>query len=171
VSLGRTRSRNLLRSLSNGSTPNASLYVDPSTPNADWPSSQPSEVFKSPENVSGSLSRNPADYAGVALSGVWAPLPESERVSTKTGLDAKGFDPRLLPPETNPRSRFSRFRDFGNCAVARESVRFCALTRLVIPPEVVELAWAALEDRGATEREVKLARWVLLSTLRGSHKG
>jgi hypothetical protein len=42
---------------------------------------------------------------------------------------------------------------------------------LVIPPEVVQLAWAVLEDRNATEREVKLARWLLLSTLRGSHKG
>jgi hypothetical protein len=39
---------------------------------------------------------------------------------------------------------------------------------LVIPPEVVQLAWTVLEDRGATEREVKLARWVLLTTLRGS---
>ena len=67
--------------------------------------------------------------------------------------------------------RFLGFRDFEQCAVARESVRFCALMGLVIPPEVVQLAWAVLEDRSATEREVKLARWLLLSTLRGSHKG
>ena len=56
-------------------------------------------------------------------------------------------------------------------AVARETVPFCALMGLVIPPEVVQLAWAVLEDRSATEREVKLARSLLLSTLRGSHKG
>ena len=61
--------------------------------------------------------------------------------------------------------RFSGFRDFSECAVARESVRFCALMGLVIPPEVVQLAWAVLEDRSATEREVKLARWLLLSRL------
>ena len=67
--------------------------------------------------------------------------------------------------------RFPRFRDSGECAVARESVRFCALTGLVIPPEVVQLAWAVLEDRSATEREVKLARWLLLSTLKDSGEG
>jgi len=55
--------------------------------------------------------------------------------------------------------------------VARESVRFCAPTGLVIPPEVVQLAWAVLEDRGATEREVKLARWLLLSSTRDSRRG
>jgi hypothetical protein len=41
---------------------------------------------------------------------------------------------------------------------------------LVIPPEVVQLAWAVLEDRSATEREAKLARWVLLTTLRETRK-
>jgi hypothetical protein len=41
----------------------------------------------------------------------------------------------------------------------------------VIPHNVVQLAWAVLEDRGATEREVKLARWLLLSTLRESREG
>jgi hypothetical protein len=35
----------------------------------------------------------------------------------------------------------------------------------------VQLAWGVLEDAGATEREVKLARWVLLSTLKESGKG
>jgi hypothetical protein len=34
----------------------------------------------------------------------------------------------------------------------------------------VQLAWAVLEDEGATEREVKLARWVLLITLRESRE-
>jgi hypothetical protein len=56
---------------------------------------------------------------------------------------------------------FLRFRELSDCAVGRESVRFCALMGLVIPPEVVQLAWAVLEDRSATEREVKLALWVL----------
>jgi hypothetical protein len=42
---------------------------------------------------------------------------------------------------------------------------------LVIPPDVVQLAWAVLEDRSATEREVKLARWLLLSRLRESREG
>jgi hypothetical protein len=42
---------------------------------------------------------------------------------------------------------------------------------LVIPPDVVELAWAVLEDRSATQREVKLARWLLLSTLRECGEG
>jgi hypothetical protein len=41
---------------------------------------------------------------------------------------------------------------------------------LVIPPHVVGLAWDVLADAGATEREVKLARWVLLSTLRESRE-
>ena len=88
-----------------------------------------------------------------------------------SGRREGGSNPRLLPLETNPRLCFPRSRDSGECAVARESVRFCAPTGLVIPPEVVQLAWAALEDRSATEREVKLARWLLLSTLSGSHKG
>ena len=66
---------------------------------------------------------------------------------------------------------FLGFRDSVECAVARESVRFCAPTGLVIPPDVVQLAWAVLEARGATEREVKLARWVLLGTLRENHEG
>jgi hypothetical protein len=35
----------------------------------------------------------------------------------------------------------------------------------------VEFAWGVLEDAGATEREVKLARWVLLTTLRESREG
>jgi hypothetical protein len=35
----------------------------------------------------------------------------------------------------------------------------------------VQLAWAVLEDRSATEREVKLARWLLLGTLRENCKG
>ncbi len=65
-------------------------------------------------------------------------------------------------------SSFPKFRDSGECAVARESVRLCAVTGLVIPPEVVQLAWTLLEDRSATEREVKLARWLLVSTLRES---
>ena len=63
--------------------------------------------------------------------------------------------------------RFLGFRDSSECAVARESVRFCAPTGLVIPPEVVQLAWTVLEDRSATEREVKLARWLLLGKLLG----
>ena len=67
--------------------------------------------------------------------------------------------------------RFPGFRDPAACAVARESVRFCAPTGLVIPPDVVQLACAVFEDRSATEREAKLARWLLLSTLRGSHEG
>jgi hypothetical protein len=66
---------------------------------------------------------------------------------------------------------FLGFRDSVECAVARESVRFCALTGLVIPPDVVQLAWAVLEDRTATEREVKLARWLLISTLRERAEG
>ncbi len=66
---------------------------------------------------------------------------------------------------------FLGFRDSGECAVARESVRFCAPMGLVIPPDVVELAWAVLEDRSATQREVKLARWLLLSTLRECGEG
>jgi hypothetical protein len=32
----------------------------------------------------------------------------------------------------------------------------------------VQLAWRTLGDANATEREVELARWVLLSTLRES---
>jgi len=42
---------------------------------------------------------------------------------------------------------------------------------VAIPPNVVQPAWAALEDRVATEREVKLARWVLLTTLSESREG
>jgi hypothetical protein len=42
---------------------------------------------------------------------------------------------------------------------------------LVIPPEVVQLAWAVLEDGSATEREVTLSRWLLLSTLWVSGEG
>jgi hypothetical protein len=42
---------------------------------------------------------------------------------------------------------------------------------LVIPPQIVQLAWGVLGDSGATEREVKLARWVLLSTLTQSGEG
>ena len=57
--------------------------------------------------------------------------------------------------------RFLGFRDSAERAVARECVRSCALVGLLIPPEVVQLAWAVLEDRRATEREVKLARWAL----------
>jgi hypothetical protein len=44
---------------------------------------------------------------------------------------------------------------------------------VAIPPNVVQpawAAWAALEGRVATEREVKLARWVLLTTLRESRE-
>ena len=88
-----------------------------------------------------------------------------------SGRREGGSNPRLLPPETNRRLRFPRLHDSGECAVARESVRFCAPTGLVIPPEVVQLVWAVLEERSATEREVKLARWLLVSTLRGSHEG
>ena len=66
---------------------------------------------------------------------------------------------------------FLWLREFGECAVARETVPFCALMGLVIPPNVVQLAWAVLEDRGATDREVKLTRWVLLNTLRESGEG
>ena len=84
-------------------------------------------------------------------------------------------NPRLLPPETKSAiasfPRFPRFRDFGECAVARESVRFCALTGLVIPPRIIQLAWASLADAAATDREVALARWVLLSTLREGREG
>ena len=54
--------------------------------------------------------------------------------------------------------------------VARASRTSHAPTGLLIPPEVVQLAWAVLEDRSATEREVKLARWLLLSTLRESRE-
>jgi hypothetical protein len=36
---------------------------------------------------------------------------------------------------------------------------------LVIPPELVELASAILEDQRASEREVRLAHWLLVSTL------
>jgi hypothetical protein len=42
---------------------------------------------------------------------------------------------------------------------------------LVIPTDVVELAWAVLVDRSATEREVKLAGWLLLSRLRECAEG
>lgn len=42
---------------------------------------------------------------------------------------------------------------------------------LVIPPEVVHLAWAVFEDNRATEREVKLGGWLLLSTLRENREG
>jgi len=89
--------------------------------------------------------------------------------------DAKGFE---LPTSASGDQSaiafslgFPGFRDFEQCAAARESVRFCASTGLVIPPNVVQLAWAVLEDRGATEHEVKLARWMLLSTLRESREG
>jgi hypothetical protein len=34
----------------------------------------------------------------------------------------------------------------------------------------VIFSWAVLEDAGATEREVELARWVVLSTLKQSGK-
>jgi hypothetical protein len=73
--------------------------------------------------------------------------------------------PGLLPPETNARAPFPCvFRGL----LIRASVPFCALTGLVIPLHIVQLAWSVLEDAGATEREVKLARWVLLSTLKQS---
>jgi hypothetical protein len=35
----------------------------------------------------------------------------------------------------------------------------------------VQLAWGVLADADATAREVKLARWVLLSTLKDSAEG
>jgi len=89
--------------------------------------------------------------------------------------DAEGFEPTTSASGAQSAiafsPRFPGFRKFGNCAVARESVRFCALTGLAIPPEVVQLAGAVLEDRSATEREVKLARWLLLSTLRETREG
>jgi hypothetical protein len=67
--------------------------------------------------------------------------------------------------------RFPRFREFGDCAVGRESVRFCAPVGLVVPAPIIQLAWGVLEDGDATERELDLARWVLLSTLRASREG
>jgi len=66
---------------------------------------------------------------------------------------------------------FSGFRDLGECAVARESVPFCAPTGLVIPPHIVQLAWDSLADAAATDREVALARWVLFGTLWESREG
>ena len=63
---------------------------------------------------------------------------------------------------------FLRFRDSGECAVARESVPFCAPMGLVIPPHIVQLAWEVFANSSATEREVTLARWLLLSTLQQS---
>jgi hypothetical protein len=62
-------------------------------------------------------------------------------------------------------------RDSGGCAVARESVRFRGLMGLVIPPRIIQLAWDSLADAAATDREVALARWVLLSTLREGREG
>ena len=83
--------------------------------------------------------------------------------------DTAGFEPATSASGAQSATAFPpcfpAFRDSGECAVARESVRFCAPTGLVIPPDVMQLAWAVLWDRGATDREVKLARWLLLGTL------
>jgi hypothetical protein len=95
--------------------------------------------------------------------------------SLKLLADAKGFEPPTSASGDQCASHFSQgfpgFPDSDECAVARESVRFCASVGLVIPPQIVQLAWGVLGDSGATEREVKLARWVLLSTLTQSGEG
>ena len=66
---------------------------------------------------------------------------------------------------------FLGFRDSVECAVARETVRFRAPTGLVIPPRIIQLAWDSLADAAATDRELALARWVLLSTPREGREG
>ncbi len=79
--------------------------------------------------------------------------------------DAKGFEPPTSASGDQCTSdfflRFPRFRDSAECAIARESVRFRALTGLVIPPHIVWLARHVSEDPGASVRELMLARWVL----------
>ena len=67
--------------------------------------------------------------------------------------------------------RFPGFRDSVEYAEARETVSFCALTGLVIPPHIVWLARHVLDDPAASVRELILARWVLLSTLKESRDG
>ncbi len=57
--------------------------------------------------------------------------------------------------------RFPGFRDSGECAVARESVRFCAPTGLVIPAYIEWLAGHIVDDPDASVRELVLAHWVL----------
>jgi hypothetical protein len=42
---------------------------------------------------------------------------------------------------------------------------------LAMPPRIIQLAWDLLADAAATDREVVLARWVLLSTLREDREG
>ena len=66
--------------------------------------------------------------------------------------------------------RLPGFPELDECAGARESVPFCAPTGLVIPLHIVWLARRALSDPGASEREVKLACWVM-SVLQGPGDG
>ena len=107
------------------------------------------------------------------MSHVWH--SRAERTSALNASRKRGESPAWTAARRDRSAiafspRFLRFGEFGQCAVARETVPFCALMGLVIPPKVVQLAWAVLEDRSATEREIKLACWVLLTTLRESRK-
>jgi hypothetical protein len=111
--------------------------------------------------------------------GIWDGIADNE-VDRSSNMpeslaDAEGFEPTTSASGAQSAiafwARFPGFCDSSECAVARESVPFCAPTGLVIPVEVVQLAWAVLEDRSATEREVKLARWLLLSALRERTEG
>jgi len=85
--------------------------------------------------------------------------------SLKSLADAIGFDPMTSASGAQSAiafsPRFGRFREVGDCALGRESVRFCALMGLVIPPHIEWLARHIVDDPDASVRELVLAHWVL----------
>ena len=89
--------------------------------------------------------------------------------------DTEGFEPTTSASGAQSpiasSLRLLGFRDSGECAVARGSARLSTLMGLAMPPRIIQLAWDLLADAAATDREVVLARWVLLSTLREDREG
>jgi len=119
--------------------------------------------------------RSAADGLGTFLGTSEAPSTLHPANDGTEVVDAEGFEPTTSAPGAQAAIAFFRcfpvFRDSVECVAARESVRFCALTGLVIPPPNIQLAWDSLADPTATDREVALTRWVLLFTLRESREG
>jgi hypothetical protein len=97
------------------------------------------------------------------------------RFCPRFAADATGFEPAAYASgdqcTSDFRPGFPRSSHSDECAGARESVPICATVGFVIPAPIVQVAWAVLEDPRATEREVKLARWALLSILKESGAG
>lgn len=91
--------------------------------------------------------------------------PSSNLGPRESPADEKGFEPPTSASgdqcASNLSLRFPESRDSAECAVARGTVPFCALTGLVIPPHIVWLAQHVLDDSDSSVRELMLARWVL----------